>query len=159
MHKPSASVCLGIVLEKKWDGDSAVTLKPVAAVSPAPAKGSTLQSKVYSTTTAPTAGDGYCFLTQKTAHATCHVTKAMEHRRGSPHQEGLMGSQSAPVSSEARARSGSLSWAQLSSNKMRGGHCPLLQGRPLVCTRAAGCLHRYCEAEPQLRINTLPETA
>lgn len=135
MHKPSASVCLGIVLEKKWDGDSAVTLKPVAAVSSAPAKGSTLQSKVYSTTTAPTAGDGYCFLTQKTAHATCHVTKAMEHRRGSPHQEDLMGSQSAPVSSEARARSGSLSWAQLSSNKMGGGgHVP-------TAARAAVGLH------------------
>lgn len=87
-------------------------------------------------TTAPTAGDGYCFLTQKTAHATCHVTKAMEHRRGSPRQEGLMGSQSAPVSSEARARSGSLSWAQLSSNKMGGGggHVP-------TAARAAVGLH------------------
>lgn len=75
MHKPSASVCLGIVLEKKWDGDSAVTLKPVAAVSSAPAKGSTLQSKVYSTTQRQQQG-----MDTASSHRRLHTQPAMSLR-------------------------------------------------------------------------------
>lgn len=118
--------------------------------------------------------DGYRFLTQETAHAICHVTEAREHRHESPCQEGLTDPSLPPSAQRSGLTQAAYLGLSFPLTRWGGGHvptatraasglhwgstCPLLQGRPLVCAGAVGCLHRYCEAESQLRFNTLPQT-